>query len=224
MKKNLLIILVLTILLGANNVFGQDYVTKLRTNNHVSGGIQFANDLAAFLEMAERLESKKVVINPEIQALEALGQKVINGASKFRSNLKGLVSKIKGDNRWDDNFDRESLTLLGNRKIKSLFQSQGARKILSEADLDLNDLAAEIKGIIGDLRRRVGDNQGENRNFRTVSFSERVALGKFRCFLLGAAIFFAEIIKAPKTAENLDQRFDSKCGGKGGKNAPAPVT
>lgn len=193
----------------------QRYLTEIRNSSEVNNMAQFADNLASFLELAEKLEQGGGAIRPaELIRLEAAGKRVKDGTGNFRSNLKNLVTTFKNKNQWNDELDSQINESLGSRKIKGFFQKNGGRKILSDADGAISGLNAQIDAIIANAKKgRASVVSGESIFVKTV-FASSASSRKFRlkCAVLGVAIFIAEVKKAPKTAENLDGIFDKSCG------------
>jgi hypothetical protein len=202
------------------NVFAQRYLSELKDRNEPKGIAQFGDDLAAFLKLAEEINAKPSIVSPRILAeLDRLGRKVKEGTSNFRSNLKGLVAKFKSDNRWDDKLDGEINETLGSRKVKGFFQRVGGRKILNDSDGAINAINIDVDAILSDAKKlsasitRVEDTTFMKTSFAQAGVAPSALKLRFKCVVLGVAIFGAEIAKAPKTAENLDNIFDSNgCG------------
>jgi hypothetical protein len=200
-------------LLSSPNAAAQRYLSEIKSGGEVKGISQFANDLSAFLELAEGIEQDATPV--KLARLEAAGKKVKDGSSGFRRSLEALIAKIKKDNRWDAALDDEILGSLGNRKIKRFFQAQGGRKVLSEAINLIGSINADVDAIISNAKNPQAVNlSGDDGIFMKTSFAASASAKKsrFKCFLLGAAIFGAEIVKADRTAENLDGIFDKNCG------------
>ena len=92
----------LALIVGAVSVqqaSAQRYLSELRDTNDVKGIAQFADNLANFLEIAEKIEDANRLNPVLIKQLEDAGKKVKDGASNFRSNLKGLVTLLKNKNQ-----------------------------------------------------------------------------------------------------------------------------
>lgn len=194
----------------------QRYLSEIRSASEAKGVAQFANDLSAFLELAQTIEQATVVSPRDIVRLEAAGKKVKDGTSNLRSNLKGLITKLKNQNHWDDQLDTEINDLFGNRKIKGFFQRIGGRKILTEVDAAINSISSDVDTIINNAKNsRSNGSIGTDQIFMQTSFAPCSASSrklKFKCIVLGAAIFGAELVGADRTAENLDGFFDKNCG------------
>jgi hypothetical protein len=202
------------VLSSAQNAAAQRYLTELKPTSEVRGISQFAANLSDFLALAESLESKKIVSPRDLALLEAAGKKVKDGAPNFRQSLEALIAKIKKDNKWNDALDDEILGELGNRRIKGFFQNNGARKVLADCVAAAGGINSEVDAIIGNARKTQSANfTGEGIFFQT-SFASAGSTRKirFKCVALGVAIFGAELLKATKTAENLDGFFDKSCG------------
>lgn len=193
----------------------QRYLTEIRSSSEVTNLAQFADNLAEFLEIAEKIEQEGAAVRPpQLARLEAAGKRVKDGTGNFRSNLKNLVTNFKNKNQWNDELDSQINESLGSRKIKGFFQKNGGRKILTDADGAIAGLNAQIDAIIANAKKgRTSIGSGESVFVKT-AFASSVSSRKFRlkCVVLGVAIFVAEVKKAPKTAENLDGIFDKSCG------------
>ena len=192
----------------------QRYLSEVRDSNDIKGIAQFADNLSQFLTLAEKIEGQR---NPDpalLRQLEAAGKKVKDGTGNLRTNLKGLVSLFKTKNQWDNDLDSQFTQLLGSRKIKGFFQNNGARKILTDADAAINAVNTDVDTIIANVSKLRGASFLGNSIFTQTAFAPTVSARKFRlkCAILGVAIFGAELLKAPKTAENLDGYFDKSCG------------
>jgi hypothetical protein len=179
-------------------------LSGISNGSEARGIAQFANDLSDFLTQANLVESENSSNPANIKKLELLGKKVKDGTSNLRSNLKGLVTSLKNQNRWDDNLDTEINDLFGSRKIKGFFQRNGGRKILTDAEGAINALNADVDTIISNAgKRRASASFGTENSGRKF---------KVKCVVLGVAIFGAELARAKQTAENLDGFFDKSCG------------
>lgn len=201
-------------LVSAQNAAAQGYLNQLRPGAEVRGISQFAANLSEFLALAESLEGKGIVSPRDAAQLEAAGKKVKDGTSNFRQSLEALIAKIKKDNKWTDALDNEILGELGNRRIKGFFQNNGGRKILTDCLTAINNIPREVDTIIGNSRKPQSVNFSGDGIFVKTSFAASGSARKvrFKCVVLGAAIFGAELLKADKTAENLDGFFDKSCG------------
>lgn len=199
---------------SAQEALAQRYLTEIRDTNDVKGIAQFADNLANFLELAEKAEAIGKPDAITIKITEAAGQKVKDGASGFRNNLKGLVTLLKNKNQWNDELDNQFNELLGSRRIKGFFQRNGGRKILTDADTAINSIAADVDTIIANLKKLRSASANNNSVFTQTAFAPTASARKvrFKCVALGVAIFGAELLKAKKTAENLDGFFDKSCG------------
>jgi len=197
---------------SAQNTNAQRYLTEIKSSSEAKGIAQFANDLSDFLTQANLVETQNNPAN--IKKLEMLGKKVKDGTSNLRSNLKGLVTLLKNQNRWDNNLDTEINDLFGNRKIKGFFQRNGGRKILTDAEGAINALNADVDTIINNAKKATASAFNSDGIFMQTSFASKNSGRKFKlkCAVLGVAIFGAELIKADRTAENLDGIFDKSCG------------
>lgn len=192
----------------------QRYLSEIKDSNDVKGIAQFADNLANFLELAEKAEAGGKIDSITIKITEAAGKKIKDGTSNFRSNLKALVANLKSKNQWNEDLDNQFLELLGSRKIKGFFQRNTGRKILTDADTGINSIAADVDAIIANLKNKQASNSSSDSIFTRTAFAPTASARKlkFKCVVLGAAIFGAELVKAPKTAENLDGFFDKSCG------------
>lgn len=200
---------------SAQNVSAQRYLTELKPTGEIKGIAKFAGDLSEFLTLAESLDTAGNSSATDLTRLEASGKKVKDGTPNFRQSIENLIAKIKRDNKWNDEFDSEVTGSLQNRKIKGFFQNNGGRKILSESLVALNNLSRDVDLIIANARKQKSASNGFNEEiFVRTSFASSSSARKvrFKCVLLGAAIFGAEVIKADRTAENLDGIFDKSCG------------
>ncbi len=198
-------------------VTAQRYLTEIKSGSEAKGIAQFANDLSAFLEIAEFIEQENIVSPRDIAKLQAAGKKVKDGTSNFRSNIKNLVTKLKNKNQWDDELDTEINDLFGSRKIKGFFKRNGGRKILTDVDSAIGSLNSDIDAIIANAKNEKASNSnGTGEFFMQASFVPCSTISlrklKLKCVILGAAIFGAELVKADRTAENLDGFFDKNCG------------
>lgn len=207
----------LALIVGAVSVqqaSAQRYLSELRDTNDVKGIAQFADNLANFLEIAEKIEDANRLNPVLIKQLEDAGKKVKDGASNFRSSLKGLVTLLKNKNQWNDELDSQFNELLGSRKIKGFFQRNGGRKILTDADAAINAISGDVDAIIVNAKKLKTASVNNNAVFMQTAFASNASARKvrFKCVALGAAIFGAELLKAKKTAENLDGFFDKSCG------------
>lgn len=197
----------------AQDVAAQRYLTELRPTQEVKGLSQFAANLGEFLKLAESLEGVKIVSPRDFALLEAAGKKVKDGAPNFRQSLDGLIARIKKNNRWDEALEVEILSLLGNRKIKGFFQNNGgARRVLTEALNAYNVIPGEVDQIINSFRNSQSVNSDGEAFYTKASFAASVRKVRFKCIVLGAAVFGAELAGADRTAENLDKIFDKNCG------------
>lgn len=192
----------------------QRYLSEIRDSNDVKGIAQFADNLANFLTLAEYIEQENKPNPASIKQLEAAGQKIKDGTSNFRSNLKALVANFKSKNQWNEDLDNQFLELLGSRKIKGFFQRNTGRKILTDADTAINSVGADVDKIIANAKNVRASNANSSSVFTQTAFAPNASARKvtFKCVALGAAIFGAELLKAKKTAENLDGFFDKSCG------------
>ncbi len=193
----------------------QRYLTEIRNSSEVNSIAQFADNLAEFLELAEKIEEGGGAVRPaEIAKLEAAGKRVKDGTNNFKSNLKNLVTNFKNKNQWNDELDSQINESLGSRKIKGFFQKNGGRKILTDADGAIAGLNAQIDAIIANAKKERGSSFFGESLFVKTAFTSNASGRKLRlkCVVLGVAIFIAEVKKAPKTAENLDGIFDKSCG------------
>lgn len=199
---------------SAQNASAQRYLTEIRNSSEVNNMAQFAENLANFLEMAQKIESDGVVRPAELARLEAAGKTVKGGTSNFRNNLKNLVTNLKNKDQWNEELDAQINESLGSRKIKGFFQKNGGRKILTDADGAISQLNAQIDAIIANAKNQRGANVSSENLFMQTAFASSSSARKLRlkCVVLGVAIFIAEVKKAPKTAENLDGFFDQSCG------------
>ena len=200
----------------AQNASAQRYLSELKSTTEVKGLAQFALDLNDFLKLAESLEGAKVVSPRDFALLETAGKKVKDSAPNFRQSLNGLIAKIKKNNRWDDALDAEILNLLGNRKTKGFFQTNGGgRRIINEALNAYNVIVSDVDTIVNSFRQSQSVNPGDEVVFSNASFAASSSARKvrFKCLVLGAAVLGAELAGADRTAENLDRIFDKSCGG-----------
>lgn len=199
---------------SAQNVAAQRYLSELKPTSEVRGISQFAANLSEFLALAESLDGKGIVSPRDIAQLEAAGKKVKDGTPNFRQSIEALIAKIKRDNKWNEALDNEILGELGNRRIKGFFQNNGGRKILSDSLTAINGINREVDTIIGNARKPQSVSLSGAGIFTQTSFAASGSARKirFKCVVLGAAIFGAELIKADRTAENLDGFFDKSCG------------
>ena len=201
-------------ILSTQEASAQRYLTEIRDSNDVKGIAQFADNLAKFLESAQKVEEGGRFDAITIKITEAAGEKVKNSASGFRTNLKALVANFKNKNQWNEELDNQFNEFLGSRKIKGFFQRNGGRKILTDADAAINSIAADVDAIIANLKKLRAANASQNSIFMQTAFAPTASARKvrFKCVALGVAIFGAELLKAKKTAENLDGFFDQSCG------------
>lgn len=199
---------------SAQEASAQRYLSEIRGSSEVKGIGQFADNLSQFLQVAQTIEDGNRLNPLLIKQLEALGKKITDGTSNFRSNLNGLVTNFKTKNQWNEALDSQILELLGSRRVKGFFQKNGGRKILTDADAAINAINAEIEAIIANAKKLKAENAGNDAIFLQTSFAPVTSVRKlkFKCVVLGVAIFGAELLKAPKTAENLDGFFDKSCG------------
>jgi hypothetical protein len=200
---------------SAQEAAAQRYLTELRTTSEARGLSQFATILDDFLSLADTLDQSNIVSPRDAARLEAAGKKVKDAAPNFRQSLEGLIAKIKKDNQWNDALDSEILGALGNRRIKGFFQNNGGgRRILTEAVNALNVIPREVDAIINNAKKSQAANFSGGGIFLQTSFAASSSARKvrFKCVLLGIAIFGSELLKADKTAENLDKIFDKSCG------------
>lgn len=201
-------------LVSTQKASAQRYLTEIKDSGDVRGIGQFADNLAEFLTLAEYIEQDNLNRQKSLAQLEAAGKKVKDGTSNFRSNLKALVANFKSKNQWNEDLDNQFLELLGSRKIKGFFQRNTGRKILTDADTAINSIAADVDKIISNLKNLRASNTNNSSAFMQTAFAPNASARKvtFKCVALGAAIFGAELLKAKKTAENLDGFFDKSCG------------
>ena len=197
---------------SAQEASAQRYLSEIRGSNDVKGIAQFADNLANFLKLAEYIEQENKLDPVTIKLLEAAGQKIKDGTSNFRSNLKALVANFKSKNQWNEDLDNQFLELLSSRKIKGFFQRNTGRKILTDADTAINSIGGDVDKIIANAKSLRASNSSSV--FLQTAFAPNASARKvtFKCVALGAAIFGAELLKAKKTAENLDGFFDKSCG------------
>jgi hypothetical protein len=202
-------VLIAVFLIG-NEVAEQRYLTEYKNNTDIKAAGQFADLFAQFIELDNALTKKGFATDAEIAKLENLGQRITSGTSNTKRNLEGFISKLKQDNRWNDETDQEFSSLLGNRRIKGhLSTGGGARKILDFASQNFARLIGSgINNAIADAK--------ENRR---ASFTTAKKRGRFGCALLFVGVFIAEIKSAPLTAENIDNIYDRDCGGGGAATA-----
>lgn len=200
------------------NTYAQRYLSEFKDKSpaEAQGIAQFAADLAEFLQLAN---NKASVVSPrDLANLERAGRRVKDGSSNFRSNLQALVTKLKNNKQWDNELDTEINNSLGSRRAKGFFQRIGGRKILTDVDGVISSINADVDAILNEAKK-----PGTALLFRSdpiftrASFTEPGSSAarkvRFKCVVLGAAIFGAEVVRAPKTAENLDNIFDSNgCG------------
>ncbi len=191
----------------------QRYLSEIRNGSEARGIATFADDLSEFLTFANYIEQENATTPADLRKLESLGKKVKDGTSNLRNNLKNLVTLLKNQNRWDDSLDTEINDLFGTRKIRGFFQRHGGRKILTDADTAINGLSNDVDTIIKNAGKPRSSLDSDGIFIRT-SFASKNSGRKltFKCAVLGVAIFGAELLKAKKTAENLDGFFDKGCG------------
>lgn len=197
---------------SAQEASAQRYLSELRDTNDVKGIAQFAENLANFFEIAQKIEDGGK-LNPILtKELDKAGKKVKDGAATFRSNLKGFITTLKNKNQWNEDLDKEFLEILGSRRIKGFFQRNGGRKILTDADAAINSIATDVDTIIANASKLRAANSTSI--FMQTAFAPAVSARKlsFKCVLLGVGIAIAEYKKMNKTAENLDGFFDKSCG------------
>ncbi|HQU81569.1 MAG TPA: hypothetical protein PKY59_00495 [Pyrinomonadaceae bacterium] len=201
-------------LFAAQNASAQRYLSELKPTTEVKGISQFAANLGEFLNLADSFDNAKGVSPADVAKLEAAGKKVKDGTSNFRQSLDSLIAKIKKDNRWNEAFDSEVVSELANRKIKGFFQNHGGRKILSEGLTAIANINREVDTIVNNAKSRQMASNFSGEVFMKTAFAASASAKKvrFKCVLLGVAIFGAEVIKADRTAENLDGIFDKSCG------------
>lgn len=220
MKTNKLFATFLTIafafvigIFSTQEVSAQRYLSEIKDSSEVNGLVQFADNLANFLELAEKIEGgqKDDAIYMKI---EFVGKKIKDGTSNTRSNLKGLVNNFKNKNQWNDELDNQFNQFLGSRKIKAFYQRNGGRKILTDADAAIGSIGTEIDAIMTNLKALKSSSASNIQAFSQTSFSPTASARKVRvkCVALGVGIFIAELKGAKKTAENLDGFFDKSCG------------
>ncbi len=199
---------------SAQEASAQRYLSEAKDSSDVKGIGQFAENLSQFLTLAEKAEGETSANPLLLRQLEVAGKKVKDGTSNLRTNLKGLVGLFKTRNQWNDDLDSQFTQLLGSRKVKGFFQNNGARKILTDADAAINVVNTNINEIIANVSKLKGASSLGNSIFSQSAFAPSASARKvrFKCVLLGVAIFGAELLKAPKTAENLDGYFDKSCG------------
>ncbi len=199
---------------SAQDASAQRYLTEIKDTGDVKGIAQFADNLANFLELAQKIEDGNRLNPALLKQLEDAGKKIKDGTSNFRSNLKGLVALFKNKNQWSDELDSQFNELLGSRKIKGFFQRNGGRKILIDADAAISAIGVDVDAIIANAKNVKNANVSNNSVFMQTAFAPTASARKirFKCVALGAAIFGAELLKAKKTAENLDGFFDKSCG------------
>lgn len=193
----------------------QRYLTQIKSAAEVRGISQFGDDLSAFLELAESLEGNKRITPVQLTRLDRTGKKVKDGAGTFKNNLKNLIAKLKNSQHWDDQLDKEINETLGNRRIRAFFQRNGGRNLLTAGETAANSISRDVDTIISNIKnQQAGNASGGDSVFAKTAFAPNASAKKFKfkCAVLGVAIFGAELLGADRTAENLDGIFDKNCG------------
>ena len=190
------------------------------TETELRNVANFTQELVNFLKLADLVDQNSAVSEDDHKKLRDTGKRVKDGTSNARTNLQGFISKLKAANRWNDDFDAEFLDAIVSPRIKAFIQKAGgARKALTAAEAALNAVGQQVDAAINDAKKPRAENIVTDVFFMNASFSSNpnyvFSARKFRvgCFLLGVGIAAAEIARAKLTAENLDNVFDSKCGG-----------
>lgn len=211
-------------LTGTLEASAQRYLTEIKTTTEIRGISQFGADLSDFLALAEYIEQENNATPANLKKLEAAGKKVKDGTSNLRSNLKGLIAIFKKSEHWNEELDNQINEALGSRRIKGFFQRNGGRNLLNSADTAINAIAADVDAIISnagvitkELDKKTntaagglgGDGIFAKTSFAASGSAKRV---KFKCVVLGLAVFGAEVVGADRTADNLDKIFDKSCG------------
>lgn len=179
---------------------------------------QFAQELVDFIKQARHIEQDNASSEAELKKLQDVGRRVKDASGNFRSNLQGLISKLKSNNRWNDEFDAEFLDSIVSPRLKGFIgRLGGARKALTEAEAAINSVSQDVDATINEARSPRASNLVNEVFFTHASFAPRSGVGggkvRVKCVLLGVGIAAAEIGKMKLTAENLDNLFDSnKCG------------
>ena len=159
----LLVAFVFAIFLStAQETAAQRYLTEMKSTTELKGMGQFSSDLAEFLKILDAIENEKSPSPLNIKKLELAGRKVKNGANGFRNNLKGLISKLKSQNQWDENLDKEINDLLNKRNVKGLFQQNDGRKLLSEGETQASSISTDVDKIINNIKKSESLNLSEN--------------------------------------------------------------
>ncbi len=203
-------------LLSAQNIFAQGKfdVRDAGVENEVKGAAKFSELLRRFMTLYLKIESKNSASDVEMKELVSLGQNIKDGTSNFRSNLQGLVAKLKNGNRWNEKFDDEFANSIVSPRTKALFQNSGARKILgTEINPAIDSAGTEIDAMLNEIKGLRATNENRGVFFATASYTKSAAKGKFGCVMLGVGVAIAELAGAKLTAGNLDKIFDRKCGG-----------
>jgi hypothetical protein len=201
-------------LVSVHETSAQRYLTEIRDSADIKGVAQFADNLSQFLTLAEKAEADSRLNPILLKQLEAAAKKVKDGTSNLRSSLKGLVGNFKTKDQWNEALDNQFNELLSNRKVKGFFQRNGARKVLTDIDAAINAINSDVDSImVIAVKKGVSASVGSSIFFQT-SFASTAPAAKvrFKCVVLGVAIFGAELVKASRTAENLDGFFDKSCG------------
>ena len=205
-------------LMTAQNTFAQG---KFDARNagvepEIKEAAKFSDLLLRFMTVYVQYDGKRIVSEEEIKELVQLGQSVKDGTSNFRSNLQGLVTKLKNGNRWNEQLDKEFTDSIVSPRAKELFQNSGARKIFgTEINPAINSLGTDIDAMINDLKSRRAASVSQGISFEKAATSRSAAKGRLKCIVLGVGIAVAEVAGAKLTAGNLDKIFDKSCGGGG---------
>jgi hypothetical protein len=197
-----------------SEVSAQRYLTEIRSGSEAKGIARFADDLSEFLSLAETIEQDNAVSPIQLGKLERAGKKVKDGAGNLRSHIKGFVTQLKDRKQWDEQLDTEINDLFGSRKIKGFFKRNGGRKILTDADAAIASVSRDVDTIINNAKNSKSAGVTVDGIFAETAFAVSPSGRKLRlkCVVLGVAIFGAELVKADRTAENLDGIFDKSCG------------
>lgn len=218
MKLNKLFATFMTIAFVIGIVFAQEtlaqrYLSEIKDSSEANGIVQFAENLASFLELAEKIEAGDKSDAVYIR-FENVAKKIKDGTSNFRSNVKGLAATFKNRNQWNDELDSQFTQLLSSRKIKTFFQRNGGRKILTDADAAISSIPADVDAIVANIKKLRAANSDNGSVFMRTAFAPNASARKlsFKCVALGIGIALAELKGMKRTAENLDGFFDKSCG------------
>lgn len=185
----------------------------------------FTQELLNFVKQAQFIEQENNAPEAEHKKLQDIGRRIKDGTSNTRGSLQSFISKLKSNNRWNEDFDADFVNSITSPRVKAFIQRiGGARKALTEAETALNSLSQDVDATINEAKKARAEHfSGDEAFFMNASFAPANSATRkvrLKCVLLGVGVAAAEIGRLKLTAENLDNLFDSnKCG-----TAGAPTT